>query len=125
MPLKIFDLRGLADIDGGAVNERFKDEQIHLVKDMADAPHIDKPREITLRLRYLPKTERHGSEFVFVGADADVVIGSSTPKRTSNPISLKSNKQGQLFANELSQHDVDQMTVDDAVDRDTGEVSGG
>lgn len=97
------------ELEGGRVGAAFDLELKRIVQDCEDRPGDDKPRKVTIELTIEPVKDESGfCEQVW----GRVHVSSSVPKRKTKPISFGVRRGGMLVFNDLSEDDINQMTIE-------------
>ena len=107
--LKQIALENLADVAQGTVGIRFQNLIELAVKDCLNRPGVDKSREVIVKVRFKPRKDEDG---LAEEADVDVVLASKIPDFASQSVNCSLRKTGHAVWNDLSEGDVDQLTID-------------
>ncbi len=111
MALTKITLESIANLDHGRIGEAFQQKLDQAVQDCEDRPGIKSGRVVSIKVMVKPKADEAGNlDSITLGH----AIAYSEPKRESRLYSAK-RVQGGLVLNELAPHDVDQLTLDDAM----------
>lgn len=81
------------------------------VRDCADRPHEEKPREISLVLKVTPVRDVDGANMACVGVEMELTVKSTRPAHTRGGKSLSIYEDGRCAFNPLSPHNVQQRTL--------------
>ena len=114
MEIKEFTIEELAEFDDGrlvkAINAAFKEAS----RDMEDRPREKKARDVSIKFSFTPRIDPDdGNMLEGVGMDFDVQC--KVPKRAAVGYNLGAKKGGHLYFNANNPHQIDQMTIDDAI----------
>lgn len=107
-----FDISKIGDLDGGRVLEAISQAIERAVHDCEDRPGLKKARKVTLEMSLTPIQDDDGT---MESIDLAFGVGEKRPSRTSKNYNLAARKAGnrwKLLFNDLSQDDVNQMTID-------------
>lgn len=114
MEIKEFSIEELKEFDDGrlakAINAAFKQAS----RDMEDRPREKKPREVTISFKFSPRVDPDDGNQV-EGVTMDFDVQCKVPKRAATGYSLGAKKGGHLYFNSNNPHQIDQMTIDDAI----------
>lgn len=108
--LRELDLEGLAEFAGGTVDAAFRHHVKRAILDCEDRPGEKKPRTITLSLKVVPVILQEGA---VTDVQADCEVTSSVPKHVSRTVECRIKQGGRAIYNDLSEDNVDQMTIDE------------
>ncbi len=116
---ELFALKNLTLLDNGIIDEAFKREIQHVVKDCEDRPLDKKARTVCIKFELVPVPDTSSNqvlcEHVVVACD----ISSSVPKRRTKVYQMKPKQDGSLVFHPDLPDDADGETL---YDHDTGEV---
>lgn len=109
--LRNLELAEIGALGSGTVAEAFNRHLQRAIADCEDRPGDDKARKVTLTLLVKPLQLQDGAcTEVIVEAEAS----SSVPKHVSRPVECRIKHGGRALFNDLSEDNVDQMTIDQA-----------
>lgn len=107
-----FDISKIGDLDGGRVLEAITQAIERAVHDCEDRPGVSKARNVTLTMSVSPVIDDDGT---MESIDLSFGVGEKRPARQSKNYNLAARRAGnrwKLLFNDLSQDDVQQMTID-------------
>lgn len=108
--LQLLTLNSLEELDPVIFLEWQKSLQA-AVRDCADRPHEEKPREIALIVKVTPVRDIDGANMACVGVEAELTVKSTRPAHTRGGKSMSIYADGQCAFNPLSPHNVQQRTL--------------
>lgn len=97
--LVVFDLKELAEIDGGRVAAVFANHLKRAVSDIEDRPGDTKPREVNLKLKLVPDT---GVDGCLDAVKMQVQCTSTIPQHRSKKYDFGVRNDGRLRFNKMS-----------------------
>ncbi len=111
MAIQKFELRSLAELDGGRIREAFEQALRRCELDCMDRPATDNVRKVSLTAELVPVCSPGGE---LESVDVRFHIKDTVPSRKSAVYNMKATRGGLLF-NELSPDDIHQRTIDEAI----------
>lgn len=106
-----FTLESLKHFADGKVAASFNKLIRAAVADCMDRSGETAARTVELSLQITPNVDQDG---MTENVNVSVKIGSKVPKYHSAPVNCNARTNGQLFFNDMSIDDADQMTIDEA-----------
>jgi hypothetical protein len=110
MGLRDLNLQGLAHIDGGRVDVAFNRHLRRAIEDCEDRPGDRNARKVVLTAILRPVCLQDGA---VTDVNAEFEIASSVPKHISRTVECRIKANGRAIFNDLSEDDVEQMTIDE------------
>lgn len=111
MALRELNLDGMTDFAGGSVEAIFNRHVQRAIADCEDRPGEKKPRKVTLTANIMPVILQEGG-ITDVAVDCEVTC--AIPKHISKTVDCRVKVGGRAIFNDMSEDDVDQMTIDEA-----------
>lgn len=109
--LRELNLEGMTGFAGGTVEAIFNRHIKRAIEDCEDRPGEKKPRKVTLTANVVPIMLQDGAT-TDVAVDCEVTC--SIPKHISKTVDCRVKVGGRAIFNDMSEEDVDQMTIDEA-----------
>jgi hypothetical protein len=107
----------LSQMYQGSIPPLFEEAAQGVLKDCKDRFEDDKPREITIKLLYVPKKNTHGDE-----VDTEVEVSWKVPRKRTRVNTLAVRNNGEATFHPDLPENPNGSTLYDDVDRNTGEV---
>jgi len=104
-----FQLKSLAEIDGGRIAIAFEQALKRVIQDCEDRPGDKKERTVNLSLTVKPVLDADG---FLDDCDVQLLVSDSVPKRKSKVYKMAVRKGGHLVYNPESLGSVSQQTLD-------------
>lgn len=111
MALKELNLEGLASIAGGKVDAAVNMQLKRMIADCEDRPGDKNPRKVVLTMLVRPVMLQDGA---VTDVNVECEVSSAIPKYISKPVDCRIKHGQRAVFNDLSEDDVDQMTIDEA-----------
>lgn len=109
MTLEKFGVSSLAFLDGGRIREAVEQALERCRADCDDRPAEKKSRRLSLEIAFIPECDPKGR---LTGVDVSFKVVEKLPPRVSAVYAMKPRGKD-LYFNELSPDDPDQMTIDE------------
>lgn len=109
--LRKLSLDTLHTAEGGRVALLFKRHLERAVQDCEDRPGDKNKRKVTVNLLLSPVIGQDGAT---CDTNVEIELTSSIPKHITRPINCRMKHGGQLVFNDMSEDNVDQLTLDEA-----------
>lgn len=110
MALRELNLEGMADFAGGTVEAIFNRHIQRAILDCEDRPGEKKPRKVTLTANIVPIILQDGAAS---DVEVDCEVTCAIPKHISKTVDCRVKVGGRALFNDMSESDVDQMTIDE------------
>lgn len=108
--LRELSLESLGFVAGGTVDAAFAHHLRRAVADCEDRSGDTKPRKVTLTVNVSPVVLQDGA---CTDCAIECEVTSTVPKHVSKPVECRIKAGGRALFNDLSEHSVDQMTIDE------------
>jgi hypothetical protein len=115
-------LASMKDVDSGKINAAFDHELKRIIEDCHDRPGMNKPRKLVLEVLLLPNCGTDANELYCESVAAQIRVDSRIPGRKTKVYTLDTKPSGAAYFNADAPENPDQMTIDDEIDRNTGEI---
>lgn len=112
MAYKRLDLAALLELDGGRIDEAFRQALRRCEVDMQDRPAVRTARTVTLTVTLEPIAGEAGQ---LETVDASFTVVDKQPRRKSRPYSLRADRDGALFGSVYAPEHAGQRTIDDVI----------
>ncbi len=122
MSFQLFALDALKKLDGGRVAEAFEQATARCTKDCEDRPNEEKPRKIILEMQMIPVPDTQGQQVTCASVRAAFQIKEVIPTRKSKIYNLGLKHDGRLFYSDEDATNLQQTTIGDIVDHETGKT---
>lgn len=109
MALRELNLDGLSTIAGGKVDAAVNQQIRRAIGDCEDRPGDKNPRKVILTMLVRPVMYQDGA---VTDVNVECEVSSSIPKYISKPVDCLIKAGQRAIFNDLSEDDVDQMTID-------------
>lgn len=106
-------LEALTGLDSGQAAAAFQHELKKAVKDCVDRPGEEGEREVTLKVKVKPALQSSG---ICTHASVDFECHSKIPRQKTRKYDMEVDARGELLFNPESPEDVNQQTIDEALD---------
>lgn len=109
------DCTGMLEIDSGRIKAALDLELQKMIEDCEDRPLVNKDRVVTLKIKLRPVCNDTSMESVDVSCE----INGKAPPRATNAYNMRARKRAgrwSLVYNDLSKGNVNQLTIDDAIE---------
>jgi hypothetical protein len=111
MALRELNLEGLSTIDGGRVDAAVNRHLKRAIADCEDRPGDKTPRKVVLTMLVRPVMLQDGA---VTDVNVECEVSSTVPKHVSKPVDCRIKNGQRAVFNDMSEGDVDQMTIDEA-----------
>ncbi len=110
-------LENLRLLDLGKATAAFNAEVQYVVQDCIDRAGLVRPREVILKLHFVPEVDKNASFADCAGVAVQLQVGSKIPSRKSRVFTMKPHKDGSLEFNPDLPDDPEERTVFDDMER--------
>jgi len=110
MAMRDLSLGSIQHVAGGTVDATFQQQLKRVIEDCGDRPGEKKARQVILIVNVTPIMLQDGAAY---DVSTDYEIKSTIPTFISRPVECRVKTGGRAIFNDLSEGNVDQMTIDE------------